>query len=91
MIILSCVTVGELYFNKVIKKFFTWHRRSKVDEVVDEVLLSSAEAVGACSGSVAAAAASAAVADVAAAAAASAASDAAFMSVPSAAATSSAV
>ena len=89
VIIVSCVTVGELYVNRFIKKFFTWHRRSKVDEVVDEVLLSSAEAVGACSGSVAAAA-SAAVADVAATAA-SAASDAAFMSVPSAAATSSAV
>ena len=35
-------------------KFFTWHRSSKVDEVVDEVL-SSAEAVGACSTSAAAA------------------------------------
>ena len=37
------------------KKFFTWHRSSKVDEVVDEVL-SSAEAVGACSTSAALAA-----------------------------------
>ena len=36
----------------VFKKFFTWHRSSKVDEVVDEVL-SSAEAVGACSTSAA--------------------------------------